>query len=425
MDGNALAVALALLQTPSLRITLRAQPLPDGIDQLIVLAAGTAPALAAAAARSGVAPDRVLEAARFYVREILLFPEADAYRVLGVSASASDAQIKLHYRHLQHWLHPDRRGDDWESVFAARINRAWNELRTASRRAAYDARAMSHAVPRQRVLVNDWRPTAATATGNWRGRGLLGAAFACCLWLAWLALRQFNAPAPQWQATPPPLPMATRDAQQPGHAVVQAGAGPGTGVGTRSAGAAGVASPMPVPSLAHLPGVPAASREVAEPRGVPSVLALREPGQEVPAVGETSMPEASPLAMTTPAAAGMPAAMPAPPVTSQPSADQLQLVQHRGRDLTRYLASPAVPTPPIWRTAAAQDAAASLRGQLLEAGRKAHFGQPDWRIADDRASMTVLVHRNELTEPALALHAEFSWRDGLWLVDRVETERLR
>ena len=202
MDGNALEVALALMRLPSLRSSLRLQPLPEDVEQLIVLAAGTAAPLAAASARSGELPSEVLEAARFYIREVMLFQDADAYRVLGVFRSASEAQIKLHYRHLQHWLHPDRVGNDWESVFAARINAAWHELRTPARRAAYDAHTSAEASAPHRVLVSEWRPTPAAGAG--RGGWWFAAAVAGFLGLVWLALQQANAPAPQWEPTARP-----------------------------------------------------------------------------------------------------------------------------------------------------------------------------------------------------------------------------
>ncbi|MBL0229036.1 DnaJ domain-containing protein [Thermomonas sp.] len=78
------------------------------------------------------------EAAQFYVREVLFFAQADAYRVLGVDADASDASIKAHHRLLQHWLHPDRLDNEDDAIFASRVNVAWNRLRNQARRRAYD-----------------------------------------------------------------------------------------------------------------------------------------------------------------------------------------------------------------------------------------------------------------------------------------------
>ncbi|MEO6518427.1 MAG: J domain-containing protein [Pseudoxanthomonas sp.] len=184
---------------------LRQRPLPADVGELIELAAGDPGKLARAAASRNEAPERVLEAARFYVREVLLFPAADAFRVLGVAPDASNEQLKLHHRHLQHWLHPDRRGNDWESVFATRINAAWSELRTPARRATYMARQSqtadgtgpSHG---RRRLVSQWRaaPFQERRSLGWL---VVGAGAAGCVWLAVLIDRQAAAPALEWSPT--------------------------------------------------------------------------------------------------------------------------------------------------------------------------------------------------------------------------------
>src|SRR5690606_8719170 len=43
-----------------------------------------------------------------------------------------------HYRWLVRWLHPDRNADEWEALYADRVNRAWHNLRQPEKRAAYD-----------------------------------------------------------------------------------------------------------------------------------------------------------------------------------------------------------------------------------------------------------------------------------------------
>ena len=114
--------------------------------------------------------------------------------------------------------------------------------------------------------------------------------------------------------------------------------------------------------------------------------------------------------------------MAAPPPASRVSLEQLQLAQHRGRELTHYLASPTQRAPPIWRNAAAQDAATLLRDRFE--GERVQFAAPDWRIADERASMTsTLKHSGKAGLPT-TLRADLSWHDGMWLVDRVETDGL-
>ena len=62
---------------------------------------------------------------------------ADPYRVLGLTAAASGAEIKAAYRALVKQHHPDAGGDE-ERIIA--LNAAWELLRDGERRRAYDLR---------------------------------------------------------------------------------------------------------------------------------------------------------------------------------------------------------------------------------------------------------------------------------------------
>ena len=104
--GDALDWALALARVPGERHALRQRPLPGGMDTVMQIAGGShAAVIQDAAAYASMAPAEVVEAARFYLREMLFFPDADVYRVLGLASEASDEQIKHHHRLLQQWLH--------------------------------------------------------------------------------------------------------------------------------------------------------------------------------------------------------------------------------------------------------------------------------------------------------------------------------
>ena len=495
MDGSALEVALALMRTPSMRVALRSRPLPDGVGEVVELAAGASERVAEAAVRSGESPEDVLEAARFYVREVLLFAGADAYRVLGVAADADDAQVKLHHRHLQQWLHPDRNEQGWESAFAARVNMAWAELRSPSRRAAYDAtRALESAggpdVPR-RVFVSDWRPTRAVDDQHWRRWVLPVAAVACCLWLVVLAVRQTDAPGPQWHASSAQeedafeLPESTIAAVAAGGAVADEvaprvdaesglmGAQPADELlatlqdsDAKVARSAAVGNPSP-------PNPPLEGEDYAPGAGTGAVGTTSPPNplleEEVYAlvassdvVGNPSPPNPplegegyTPGAVT--GVVGNPSPLnpllegegyalvalsdvgesPSPPnplleregykasagASSMPAAatispQRVRLVRRVGRDLTTYLAGDARRAPPIWNAVAAQDAAVSLREQL----GGARFGDAVWDVGADRASMTSPVERRGRHDAAAVLRAEFTWREGLWLVDALTVE---
>ena len=62
---------------------------------------------------------------------------ADPYRVLGLTAAASGAEIKAAYRALVKQHHPDAGGDE-ERIIA--LNAAWELLRDGESRRAYDLR---------------------------------------------------------------------------------------------------------------------------------------------------------------------------------------------------------------------------------------------------------------------------------------------
>jgi curved DNA-binding protein CbpA len=63
--------------------------------------------------------------------------EGDAYVVLGITRDADDRAIALAHRRLARRHHPDRAGDD-STRRMARINAAFDAIRTAERRADYD-----------------------------------------------------------------------------------------------------------------------------------------------------------------------------------------------------------------------------------------------------------------------------------------------
>ena len=206
--GSALEWALALLRAPGERQGLRQRPLPeDGMDVLLGIAAGTMPdQLAEQARRFGESEADVLEAARFYAREVLLHPQADAYRMLGVAPEASADRIKAHYRLLQHWLHPDRARSEDDALFATRVNGAWNQLRTPARRRAYDEvlRQASSSPPIAGGAAplgrGTWRPepVQGVPVSVWRQRLPVLALCGLCLVLVLLALRDVDPPPEAW-----------------------------------------------------------------------------------------------------------------------------------------------------------------------------------------------------------------------------------
>ena len=66
-------------------------------------------------------------------------PGSDSYRVLGATPDASAQDLRHNMALLMSWLHPDKDPAGDRAVLAARVTRAWTDLRTPDRRTAYDA----------------------------------------------------------------------------------------------------------------------------------------------------------------------------------------------------------------------------------------------------------------------------------------------
>lgn len=138
-EYEALRLALYLYHLPSAVRAAREKPLPKGISSLLEIAAGEGNAAEQAALDLERPAEVVRQASEFFIEQILLAPDTDAYRILGAASDAPDAELRRHMALLQRWVHPDmeRAGD--RTVYAARVTRAWESLKSADRRAAYDA----------------------------------------------------------------------------------------------------------------------------------------------------------------------------------------------------------------------------------------------------------------------------------------------
>jgi len=137
-EATAVRQALDLMHVPSRVRVTRADPLPPGIEILLRIAAGDTEALAKAAELTGRDEREIEGAAGFYIEQILLSSEADAYRILGANAHASSGELRRNMALLMQWLHPDKNVEGDRSIFASRITRAWENLKTQERRTAYD-----------------------------------------------------------------------------------------------------------------------------------------------------------------------------------------------------------------------------------------------------------------------------------------------
>ncbi len=201
MTADALELALALHQAPIQRFALRDRPLPENIGEVLQLASAMQPQLELAAARFQVSEDTIVEAVRFYLHQILFEPGTDAYRILGLAADADTRQIRQHHVWLQRWLHPDRRGEDWEAVFSTKVNWAWQQIRNEASRSEYDLACLDRepestvdeVADEALVQVPAWNTEPINrGVRNWPRRLAIGSLLVVCAGLFYLAVTQVD-----------------------------------------------------------------------------------------------------------------------------------------------------------------------------------------------------------------------------------------
>jgi hypothetical protein len=137
-DRMALKIAIDLMHVPSQVRLLRTEPLPEGVQNLLRIAAGDDEAENTAALLTDRSHDTVRQAAAFFIEQILFAPDADSYRVLGANARASASELRRNVALLLRWLHPDLDPERNRSIFVGRVTTAWNDVKTPERRAVYD-----------------------------------------------------------------------------------------------------------------------------------------------------------------------------------------------------------------------------------------------------------------------------------------------
>ena len=126
-------------------------PPSGGVPTLLLIAAHDGETIRQVAARLGQTPQAVRQAAAFFIEQILLDPDADSYRVLGTTPVASSAELRRNMALLLRWLHPDLDPKGERSIFAQRVTRAWNDLKTEDRRTAYDQSKRSNEHRKQKA----------------------------------------------------------------------------------------------------------------------------------------------------------------------------------------------------------------------------------------------------------------------------------
>jgi hypothetical protein len=131
---HVIEMALDLTRMPALGRRSVVPPLSPNIIELMRIAAANPEACRDAVAQTGEPRHVVIEAARFYLQQVLFRPDADCYRMLGIAPAASRATAREHMRWLLEWLHPDRNtnNNSWDTVYAERVLKAWREVSNGS-----------------------------------------------------------------------------------------------------------------------------------------------------------------------------------------------------------------------------------------------------------------------------------------------------
>src|SRR6516225_5122421 len=101
---HVIELALDLARMPALARTSVVPALPPNIIELMRIAAASPEACQAAVAKTGEPAAVVIEAARFYLQQVLFRPGADSYRILGIETAASRETARSHMRWLLEWL---------------------------------------------------------------------------------------------------------------------------------------------------------------------------------------------------------------------------------------------------------------------------------------------------------------------------------
>src|SRR6516165_9105870 len=135
-QSHVIELALDLARMPTLARSSVVPPLPPNIIELMRIAAASPEACRVAAAKTGEPTAVLIEAARFYLQQVLFRADADCYRTLGIEPTVSRATARDHMRWLLEWLHPDRNNNSWDAAYAERVLKAWREVSASNGSAA-------------------------------------------------------------------------------------------------------------------------------------------------------------------------------------------------------------------------------------------------------------------------------------------------
>lgn len=125
---EALTRALALYRQPVLAQDMKRKPLPEGIIDLLRIAAEGEETAERFADISGSSAPELYQAAILFLQTIVFHQSASDLRLLALNNSNSSQKLRDHKRLVLKWLHPDRNPNSWESKLFLRVQAAAKRL---------------------------------------------------------------------------------------------------------------------------------------------------------------------------------------------------------------------------------------------------------------------------------------------------------
>lgn len=156
-DVAAMRVALRLNSLPSEVRAARSRALPGGIPLLLAIAAEEKDAVDQGVVLLDRAADVLVASARFFVEQVLLASDSSSYRVLGAAPDAPAADLRRNIALYLKYLHPDRDPGSDRAALMLRVTRAWEDVKTPERRAAYDRELRERHAPDDPAPAGDRR----------------------------------------------------------------------------------------------------------------------------------------------------------------------------------------------------------------------------------------------------------------------------
>jgi len=136
--SSALRTAISLHLLPAQYPKIKQSPLPENVHVLLLIAVGDETEMQNAVQVTKHPKETIKQAAISFIENILLYPGADSYRVLGTNPDASSDALRRNMALMVRYLHPDISHND-NPALVTRVTTAWNDLKTPEKRATYNA----------------------------------------------------------------------------------------------------------------------------------------------------------------------------------------------------------------------------------------------------------------------------------------------